>query len=117
MCKIILYQTRLQDTFINKKNKFTSMPGSKEVLDGVNKLVDFILKGTFVESYGVLNQYLFIDFKGDSDDNIRFYIESAIEITPPLDIPLLNKEQMELLILNRINLKTVTCAKRVLLGI
>ncbi len=79
---------------------------NEEVIGYVNNIISKLLVGASVESYGILHQMRFIDFRNPQGD-IRIIIDSELEIFPEINIEGLTIEQKDLLILNQVNLKQI----------
>lgn len=83
------------------------------ILQEANKFVKAILLGTVVESFGILNQNHFIEFRNDFDEDVLLNIDTEMQLYPELELQGITLDEYKLLVMNRLNLqrvKDVSCS-------
>lgn len=77
------------------------------ILIEANRFVKTMLIGTTVESFGVMNQNHFIEFRNNFDEDLLLIIDSEIQLSPELEILEINVDEYKLLAFNKLNLQKV----------
>jgi hypothetical protein len=73
-----------------------------------NKIVQSLLINSSVESFGLLHQMYFMEFRNSFGEDIHLSIDSEIVLLPNLNIDNITENEYKLLCFNKLNLLKVT---------
>jgi hypothetical protein len=78
-----------------------------KVVEEANNILKLMLTNTCVESFGLLHQLYFIEFRNEKGEDILLTMDSEVNIFPNLTIKGLDEDEYKLLCLKRLNLLKV----------